>query len=274
LLVTGRAGPLLFARFLSVGHTIGAAAAASALIAATARTHLGWRGLGVVAGVVVAVLVRTEALLFAGALAAVLVVAAWRWRQAGLAVLGGAAILAAGAARVAESLMIRHVLGRADSSIGVPARSGGKSLVAGRWEGFVTTWLQPTARDLKVAAFCVILVAVAMAVAAWIARRRPSDIDGLRLFAGIAVVASLARLVAAPPDPVPGLIMAFPVGVVGVLLISRRSLSRNGSLLVATAALFALAVLATQYPEGGSAEWGGRYFALAVPLVATVAVVS
>jgi hypothetical protein len=36
------------------------------------------------------------------------------------------------------------------------------------------------------------------------------------------------------------------------------------------AAVFALAVLATQYAKGGGGEWGGRYFALAVPIVVPV----
>ncbi|MCP3913170.1 MAG: hypothetical protein GY713_19745, partial [Actinomycetia bacterium] len=39
-----------------------------------------------------------------------------------------------------------------------------------------------------------------------------------------------------------------------------------------TAALFAGAVLATQYPTGGTWEWGWRYFAIAVGLVVPVAI--
>ena len=32
-----------------------------------------------------------------------------------------------------------------------------------------------------------------------------------------------------------------------------------------------LAVLATQYPVGGHTEWGGRYFALCLPLLGAMA---
>ena len=66
--------------------------------------------------------------------------------------------------------------------------------------------------------------------------------------------------------------------------ISRRSLLPAGLVLVrrgtfaspaarlatSTAALFALAVLATQYPVGGSMEWGGRFFHVGLPLVVPV----
>jgi len=37
-------------------------------------------------------------------------------------------------------------------------------------------------------------------------------------------------------------------------------------------ALYSMAVLATQYPYGGVAEWGGRYFAAGVPFAAVAAV--
>ena len=40
----------------------------------------------------------------------------------------------------------------------------------------------------------------------------------------------------------------------------------------ATFTLFALAVIATQYREGGSGEWGGRYFLVGIPVVVPVAV--
>ncbi|MCU1461463.1 MAG: hypothetical protein JWO37_1538 [Acidimicrobiales bacterium] len=276
LWVTGLASPLLFDSFLAVGHTIGAAGAGLAVLAAvSARARPTWRVVGVIVGVGAAVVVRSEALLLAAALAVVLVLAAWRARKPLLAVIGVAAATSAVGARAAETLMIRHALGRADASVGVPARGNGRSFVGGRWEGFVTTWLQPTARDLKVAALCVVAVAVAAAIAAVMARRRPSDVGALRLLVAIGVGAAAVRVVAAPLDPVPGLIMAFPIGWVGILLLRRADLAGlPRRIAAATAALFAVGVLLTQYPEGGSAEWGGRYFALMVPLVVPLALVS
>ena len=38
-----------------------------------------------------------------------------------------------------------------------------------------------------------------------------------------------------------------------------------------TVAVYLVGVVATQYAVGGGVEWGGRYFALAVPLVAPFA---
>jgi hypothetical protein len=43
-------------------------------------------------------------------------------------------------------------------------------------------------------------------------------------------------------------------------------------ILTVTVALFMGGVLATQYGVGGSAEWGGRYFALGVPVLAILAI--
>ena len=58
------------------------------------------------------------------------------------------------------------------------------------------------------------------------------------------------------------------------LAVGRGSGMREGAgrVLVAVAAIAAVGTLATQYREGGSAEWGGRYFAVLLPLVVPVAV--
>jgi hypothetical protein len=78
----------------------------------------------------------------------------------------------------------------------------------------------------------------------------------------------------APLDTVPGLLMACPLLWVGgwAALVARRrdAAERFHWLLLA---LFAVAVLATQYQNGGGLEWGGRYFALALPVAIPLAIV-
>jgi hypothetical protein len=88
-----------------------------------------------------------------------------------------------------------------------------------------------------------------------------------------AVIAACAAVAAAVFEPavVPGLLVAFPVLTAGLLLL-RRSLFRDvgATVAMATSAVFTLGVIATQYPTGGTGEWGGRYFALAIPVVVPV----
>ena len=56
---------------------------------------------------------------------------------------------------------------------------------------------------------------------------------------------------------------------VGIAALDRRRVTRNPAATVATTTfvLFSLAVLATQYRDGGSGEWGGRYFLLGIPVI-------
>ena len=52
----------------------------------------------------------------------------------------------------------------------------------------------------------------------------------------------------------------------GLIVLSRTALATDAAKLVlGTSALFALAIVGTQYKVGGSMEWGGRFFHLALP---------
>ncbi len=89
------------------------------------------------------------------------------------------------------------------------------------------------------------------------------------------VAASLvvARVLLVPSSAVPGLLIAFPLLWIGLAAGGRGSLpTADARVLLAVAVIAALGVLATQYRDGGSAEWGGRYFAVLLPLVAPLAV--
>lgn len=86
--------------------------------------------------------------------------------------------------------------------------------------------------------------------------------------AGLTAVAFLTD----PDRIVPGLLVAYPLAVFGIGLVDRQSFRDPGRLvLTVTVGLFMAGVLATQYAVGGSAEWGGRYFALGIPILTVLA---
>jgi hypothetical protein len=99
----------------------------------------------------------------------------------------------------------------------------------------------------------------------------------LGVIRGSAVAAAVLLVVRllAPAAPVPGLIAACPLLVAGLWSLRRLDLvSTTARLIVATSALFAAAVFATQYGIGGSGDWGGRYLHLALPLMIPVCLVA
>ena len=270
----GLGSPLIFDGYLVIAHTLGAALAAGAVLCALRAFEDRGRWLAAAAGafacVTAAVLLRSEATLFALALAATIAVAAVVHRhRRGLALAAGAIVATAGA-RVVEGRWVRHLVG------GPPTTTGSFGVTAtglsARLRGFRLTWLMPSytgsrAHDLALLAMLALLVAAAL-----VARRRPGDRAGVVLLAGAAAVAALAALATGPDSLVPGLLVALPLAPVGVVLLRRDQLRPAATPLAAgTFALFAVAVLATQYPQGGSGEWGGRYFALGLPLLVPVA---
>jgi hypothetical protein len=270
----GVASPLAFDGYLVVAHTLAAAAAAGALL--LALRALERRSLVAAAWVApctaVGVLLRSEFVFYAGALAvATLVVGAARRVTRPTAI--GVAVAATGAAvmaRVAEGAWTRAIVGpvTAGGPDGIPG--GG---MAGRVRGFALTWLTTGYGGLGPAGIALTVMLGAVAVAACTLRRRPQQ---HRLVVGASLLAALAAIVAVGVEParvVPGLLVAFPLAAAGLVLVDRRTLCSDAARLAfGTFTVFALAVLATQYQRGGSGEWGGRYFALALPVVVPVLV--
>ena len=119
----------------------------------------------------------------------------------------------------------------------------------------------------------VLLALVIVAVAGFVALRRWGPMSGraLTVAAGVAAAVLLLRFVAHPHDPVTGLLSAWPLVVVGVLLFRWRGAPPAAWLLGGTVALFTAATLATQYPEGGGLEWGGRFLSPALVPLAVLA---
>ncbi|HZN12669.1 MAG TPA: hypothetical protein VFB78_00240 [Acidimicrobiales bacterium] len=258
LWAVGLASPLVFDSYLVIAHALGAALAGGAMLAALAfLDRRRWPALvTAAAAVAVTVLLRSEGVLFGGALAAVVGVSAWR-RSRAVAVVSAAAI--AGAAAIAylgEAAWQAAILGGRGSAAGLPDASGS------RLAAFTATWLSPGAgpRRLGEAALVVMLI-VSVAAAVELRRGRARTATALAAAAaGLAVV----RLLAGPADVIPGLLVAFPLVAIG--LVATRRLDP----LAAVAGLFALGVLATQYGRGGTTEWGGRYFALGLPIAVPV----
>ena len=222
-----------------------------------------------------AVLVRSEALLFAGALALVGAAVIWRGpsrRPAFLVVLaaaGGAVV-----ARAGEAAWYGHILGGPPAPVAIPVQAG-PGFLQGRFDGFYITWLLPDYHLAQPVSLLLLAVVACLAVAALGARTSPADRRRILVPAGIAACCAVAALIVAPVTLVPGLLIAFPL-LTAAVVVMRRALFQDlaVSIAAATSVLFALGVIATQYPSGGTGEWGGRYFALAVPVIVPVLLIA
>ncbi len=274
LWVVGLASPMLFDGFLSMAHTLGAALATAAVLAAVVavQDHRPAVALWVAPAVAGAVLLRSEALLFAAALALVrAVVAIRREYRVPDAVVAGTAVAAALGARLVERVWIARITGGAvaATSVGVPAAGG--SFVRGRVDGFLMTWLNPAYGGSVALRLCLLVMLPAIGWCAYRARAYPEDRAEILSGAALAAGAAVAAAVMEPGNVVPGLLIAFPLATAGMLVLRRQLFATVGPVVIAaTAALYACAVLATQYAEGGNGEWGGRYFALLVPAAVPV----
>lgn len=265
----GVASPLLFDGYLVMAHTLGAALATGAVLAAVVaiQDRRPAVALLVAPGVAGAVLLRNEALLFAAALVVVAgVLALRRAYRAPAAVVAAATVGAAIGARLVDRLWLAHVTGGAVAASGVAVPAAGAGLVKGRVDGFLLTWLTPGYGGASVALLALVVMAGAIGWCGLRARSRPDDRAGIVGSAGVAAVAAVVALAVAPSNVVPGLLLAFPVAAAGLVALRRRLFDGPAPVLIgATGGLYALAVIATQYSVGGSGEWGGRYFALLVP---------
>ena len=258
-------------------------AAAGAGAAACAAVRIGRRGPtpGASAALALAlcggVLVRSEGVLFAGSL--LLAVALVRWRRSGLGpsisavAVPGLAVAAAlwlerrWVARIVESGAPSDLVARVG-----PDGSGGTvggTYLLDRLQGIWHSTFEGTAAG-PLTVRLLLPVALALLVAAVLGGRTDRAAPELAV-GGLAALAVLVWVVH-PTALVRGFLPAAPVVVLGVAvaLVARRW--RDGEpLLLGTAALFTLAVYATQYADGGNFQWGGRFL---TPLIVPLAVVA
>ena len=269
LWLTGVATPLLFDSGLVIAHTLAAAAIGGVLvlsIAAVDGTRRRWASLlGAAACALVAAMLRTEGVLVVGVLAVVLVVVVRsRW-----SVLVAGAVAAAGtAAVVIDRLAVRAI-------VGVPELTPPNTVthgIRGRWDGFYVTWLSTSYRPRSGVGTMLWIVLAAVAVAAILLRRgtiRPA------VFAAVAAIGTAAyalRLVADPAGVAPGLLVTVPVLWALAWFGARAGRPRPWTIGAGAAIGGAAVILLTQYSIGGGVEWGGRYFALLLPVAVAVVV--
>lgn len=270
------ASPVLVNGFLLWAHAPSAALAGLALVGAARIARRDFTvpvALAVAAVLAAGVLLRSEALLFAAALVVALACTGWRGRtgtgRLAPLVLAAPAVIVA----LAEHAWIGRIIGQPFTVAAV--RPGALSYLEGRFAGALHELSHPPAQDPE-AAMPVLLALVLVAGLGRVALRRftPADrrdVALLTLLAAGAVVLLAVRLALRPYEPVTGLFAAWPLGLLGLLLLRWRGAGPTVALLAGTVALFTGAVLLTQYPEGGATEWGGRFLSPAVAPLAVLA---
>ncbi len=273
----GLATPLFFYANLVKAHTIGAACvglAVAALLTLRGRTLVALVA-PVVAGCFLAfgVLFRSEVVLAVAALA----VAALLTRR--LSLVGAAAMVATPAV---VFLLERELVAGIAGSGGVASPSAGRSgsflmnqLGALRITSLRTGYGAGGPFDQLVIVW--VLGAMGLVVVSWV---RPVPARAWTALGGFGVTVYVLPLLTDDVHMLPGLLIACPLLIVAAGFGRRvaSSPSRDAEQL-ANRRFVALAVTgivvlvaATQYPEGGGYEWGGRFFAVALPLLVPLAV--
>jgi hypothetical protein len=158
---------------------------------------------------------------------------------------------------------------------GLIDRTGSGSLLAGRargaWISLLDTGWGPSGGVIRA---CAGIAAVAMSF--WMGRRLrlvgASASRDLVVASVVVVVLVSAQCALSGSVLVPGLLPAWPFAAFAVGLIGPTVRAPLETLLAAFVVAFAAMVLATQYPDGGGPQWGGRYLcAVSVPIAALVA---
>jgi len=245
VLFPGSFGPFASRRWVPVASTV------MAVIAAVATVAL-----------------RSEGILLVASLALGAVVAGSpRRRSVGLA---GALVVSAGATRLIEQSFVRSMLGASAATVPSPPSSS-TGFFAARVEAFHASWLdvgyfgRPGEIFLAIGA-----AALALAVLGTRWRVRPL-VSGF--LAAAAVGATLVWLLLGETGLVPGLLPASPWLVAGLASFGLSSLRIGLARFLATASAAAAGViLATQYSFGGGVEWGGRFYAIVLPVAGPLAV--
>lgn len=272
LWVVGVGSPLLFDAYLVMGHSIAAGLSGLLLLAVTIVVddrRVVWLPVaGVVAACLVAV--RSEGMLLVAATAVVVGLASVTslrpprldpLRVIAAAIVGGTGVVA----YLLDGRAARAVSG------GLQTRTG--SVVTERdpvnavWTGLLRPWGfdgRTAVATTVIAALCVVLAVIALKV---LPRLTILPVALLVLAAGAAVVRHLER-----PYLVTGLLAVFPVAV-AVVLLTRDDLRRPLVVRLAGVSLLTAAGIAlTTYAEGGSTEWGGRFFHVTLPLLCPLVV--
>ncbi len=283
--------PALVNGYLLWAHTLAAAVAGLTLVALVRTLRRGttaWRTVATATGLAVGVLLRSEGILFAMTLAAVMAGVAWRRRDAehesaGTAVAdtrvrmvraGVALVLVAGPAVVAalaERVWVRAIVGGAYDSL--HDRAAGRPWLSGRltaiWHDLFQGAYAGSGRILAPLALAAIVGFGVVALRRW----RHDSVPALGIGVAIAIGPTLVELVRYPHESASGLFAAWPVALLGLVLVRWRRERQVVGILGMTVGLFAVAVIVTEYADGGGVEWGGRFFFAMLAPLAVLAVV-
>lgn len=278
LWLAGFGSPLLFDSAIGYAHSLAAAGLAWATWALLTWLHrprqtLSGVGLLILAGALLFGIAqtRTEAPLAGLALTAALFIG-----FAPLTLLrASVASAVAGSATIGGLFVDRWTAIPTTGHVVIDPRTTEWGFLDGRVAAFVNTWLTPGRQPADM----LVLVSATLLLAACALARRRRRMDPLP--GGLLAVSALLaviRLTLSPAPLVPGLLMAAPILFGGLIVLERPAdASKNTTATLRSLGLgfglFCLAVLATEYPYGGVAEWGGRYFAVGLPLGLALAAV-
>ncbi len=270
LWLTGAATPLFYDGYLVLAHSLAAALLGFAVLMLVSRRRRG-RSIAVLGGLLcllAAQLLRNEAVLFGGALCIAFAFAGLRRGSRRDTWIGLAVACTTVFGYRLDALWQGHTVGGASQTFSI-ARHG--SFVVERWHGLVNAFLRLP--DIAPAPRLLLMATLASAAAAARCARRPARHAYVGRLAVSAALCATAAFVLAPHTLVPAMVLTAPVMFAGLLLIDRSFWAEPAAVVAAvTATLFAIAVAATQYGDAGSA-WGGRYFAVGLPMVTPLAAV-
>lgn len=281
-------GPLLFHASIIWAHSMAAAFGGLAVLGAVMvrQRRSSWLGhLTLAAGGAGVILVRSEGLLLALSVLAALGLDALLRPPApeaadpdgsppgeGVATLaarfvtGVVSVLPAFVVVVAvwllEQRWVTSIVGTAGTALEVKSTEAHYSYLGGRVNGLWASTLSGS--DLAAwAPVLPVVLLVPLAVVAWRRRIARPDVVAVAI-GGYALVMALLQVMK-PSMLVTGFVPAWPLVPIG-LVACGAGLWRRYRLLSLTVALTALAIWATQYPDGGVFQWGGRFLmVLAVP---------
>ena len=225
---------------------------------------MGWLAVGSL-GAVLGVGVRAEGAIFAIAVSAVCVAAGLRSRRWPVAASGLCFAVVAAATHLGSAMVANGITGESTGRSTLRAHSTGA--ISDRIDGFVTTLVSSPTASGSTAMLLLLGSLLLCSVAVLVARRGRAG--QAAVLVGLAVVLWLARVVIAPDDLARGLTGAWPV--VAFVAVEGWSDRTDGERrLVGIVALATLGVLATQYDMGGGLNWGARFLAPAIPMLAVL----
>ncbi len=272
LWLVGLGTPLFFDTYMVLAHGLAAAFGALALVLVLEQVYSERSSVvldgALVVVLAIAVMLRTEAIFLGPAIVGSLVIYGLskrlRWKV--VASISLAVVIGSLGAIGLERLWSRSIIGKAMP--GVPSDRA-SSWIEGRMDATLLTWFKPSMGRLDSNDFLLLIAVVALAVAGYSLRKGSKNAHRVVVLLGIATLSYVLHLIVVPIDRIPGLVVAFPAG-----WFLAWTLGRDGwryveaAVLLPVFAIASIAVLLTQYDIGGGVEWGGRYFAFLLPIIA------